>query len=326
MSAAAAGMPAPYLTGPATFVSIAGVAGLQCLIPVPMRNACFLLIGLGLGSAVSPEILASAVKWPASLLGMALSVVLIMWLGAALLRKGFGCDPRTAVLGSAPGHLSFVLGLSLDTGADTAFVSVVQSLRVLMLTLVTPLAIAVASDADLSAPVRVTPPLYLPHLALLAGLSLILGFAFMRLRVPASFLIAGMVVSVLGHGTGLTPGRVPPLLTDAALICMGTLIGTRFTGVTLSQIRKAGLSAVLLTGGSVAIVGLVGLAVVSIVDLPLTDVVMALAPGGLETMIAMSAVIGADPAFVGFHHVARMFLLSALIPLFLTRAKRSMKP
>jgi membrane AbrB-like protein len=294
------------------------------MVPVPLRNACFLVIGLGLGSSVSPEILASALKWPASLIGMVLSVVAIMWLGARLLHKGFGCDPRTAVLASAPGHLSFVLGLSLDTGANTAFVSVVQSLRVLMLTLATPAAIALMTDADLTTPLPFAPSISLLHLAALAALACLLGVLFLRLRVPAAFLLAGMAVSVLGHGAGLTPGRTPLVLTDAALIGMGTLIGTRFTGVTLGQIRQAGLSALLLTGGSVLIVGLASLAVVAVVDLPLRDVVLALAPGGLETMIAMSAVIGADPAFVGFHHIGRMFLLSALIPLALARAGRRM--
>ena len=33
----------------------------------------------------------------------------------------------------------------------------------------------------------------------------------------------------------------------------------------------------------------------------------------------MSAVIGADPAFVGFHHIARMFFLLALIPILMAR-------
>jgi hypothetical protein len=323
LAAALAGFPAPFLTGPAAVVSLAGIAGLQCAVPTLLRNACFIVIGLGLGTSVSPEILADALKWPASLLGMAGSVTVIMIFGAWLLRRGFACDGRTAVLGSAPGHLSFVLGLSLETGANTAFISVVQSLRVLFLTLATPAAIALATDADLSARPAPTTLLSLPHLALLATLAVAAGFALGRLRAPAAFLLGGMAVSVIGHGSGLTPGGMPLRLTDAAMVCMGTLIGTRFAGVRLAQIRQAALAAFVLTGGSIALVVLTALAVVSLVDLPLTDVVLALAPGGLETMIAMSAAVGADPAFVGFHHVARMFLLSALIPAAMAHASRA---
>ncbi|QIE40989.1 AbrB family transcriptional regulator [Rhodobacteraceae bacterium SC52] len=322
LAAATAGMPAPFLTGPATAVSLAGILGLRCAVPTVIRNACFVAIGLGLGSSVSPEILANAVKWPASLLGMAVCVVLIMWLGSLLLRHLFRCDPRTAVLGSTPGHLSFVLGLSLDTGANTAFISVVQSLRVLFLTLATPAAIAFGTDADLTAIPRVVDQLSLVHLGLLALLSVLAGYGLGLLRAPAAFLLGGMLVSVIGHGTGLTPGRVPPLLTNTAMVCMGTLIGTRFSGVGLGQIKEASLAAILLTGGSIAIVALASLAVVATVDLPFADVILALAPGGLETMIAMSAFVGADPAFVGFHHVARMFLLSALIPMAMARTKQ----
>lgn len=324
--AATAGMPAPFLTGPATIVSLAAVLGLRCAIPTAIRNTCFVAIGLGLGSSVSPEILENAVKWPASLLGMAACVVLIMWLGSLTLRRLFRCDPRTAVLGSAPGHLSFVLGLSLDTGADTAFISVVQSLRVLFLTLATPAAIAIGTNADLTAVPQVADQLSLVHLGLLALLSVLAGYGLGMLRAPAAFLLGGMFVSVIGHGTGITPGRVPPMLTNAAMVCMGTLIGTRFSGVRFSQIKEASLAAILLTGGSLVILALASFAVVATVDLPLADVVLALAPGGLETMIAMSAFVGADPAFVGFHHVARMFLLSALIPVAMAHAKRQQTP
>jgi hypothetical protein len=317
------GAPAPMLTGPAVVVSVAGVAGVTCGIPTALRNVCFLAIGLGLGASVSPEVFASALKWPVSLLAMVVSLLLIMPLGSALLRRRFGCDPRTAVLGSAPGHLSFVLGLSLDTGANTAFIAVVQSLRVLLLTLATPATIALVTDADLS-PVRSVAAMLSPlHLGLLAAGGAAMGAVLYRAKVPAAFLLGGMLVSVAAHGTGATPGIMPPLVTDAALVAMGTLIGTRFTGVRPGQIRQAAVAALLLTGGSVGIVIVLAVAVVAVVDLPLADVLLALAPGGLETMIAMSPVVGADPAFVGFHHVARIFLLSALIPLAMARAGRA---
>ena len=48
-------------------------------------------------------------------------------------------------------------------------------------------------------------------------------------------------------------------------------------------------------------------------------VIIALAPGGFETMVAMSAFVGADPAYVAIHHIARIFFLSALVPIALAR-------
>ena len=49
---------------------------------------------------------------------------------------------------------------------------------------------------------------------------------------------------------------------------------------------------------------------------------VAFAPGGLETMVAMGAVIGADAGFVAAAHIARLFMLTGLVPLFLGRGPR----
>ena len=323
LGAAGLGAPAPFLTGPALTVSIAAVAGAPMGMPAPLRHLCFLVIGLGLGAAVTPETLAGAVKWPASLIAMVASVVAIMVVGAAFLRRVRATDPVTAVLAAAPGHLSFVIGLSLDSRADVRFVTVVQSLRVLMLTLLVP---AVVSAGGVTGPGTAVPAVALApvHLSALAVLAAGVGALFLRLAVPAAFLLAGMSVSTLGHATGVTPGAMPPALSLTAFTVMGTIIGTRFAGITLAQIRASAVAALVLTGGSVAVVVAASLAVVAVVGLPLADVVIALAPGGLETMVAMSVLIGADPAFVGFHHVARLFFLSAAIPIALGQARRRM--
>ena len=61
------GIPAPFLTGPATAVSLASLAGLKTFIPVLLRNTIFLIIGVSLGTSVTPEILSQAVTWPISL-------------------------------------------------------------------------------------------------------------------------------------------------------------------------------------------------------------------------------------------------------------------
>ncbi|OSP55359.1 AbrB family transcriptional regulator [Pseudoruegeria sp. SK021] len=315
------GMPAPFLTGPATVVSVAAVAGVRCLIPVPLRNTVFTIIGLSLGSSVTPDVLRSAIKWPVSLIGVVLAVCVIMLGGAWALRRLFALDRVTALLASAPGHLSFVMGLSLDTGANVTMVSVIQSLRVLALTLVVPVAVALLTDADLSMSAPPGMTLSLPHLLALTGLAVATGFLFTRLRVPAGFLLAGMAISLLGHGTGLTPGIVPPVLSTAAFIAMGTLIGTRFTGVTPRLILQGALSALFLTFGGLAVVVALSYAIVSVVDLPFLDVLTALAPGALETMIAMAAVVGADTTFVSFHHVFRLLFLSFAIPFAVVSAR-----
>jgi len=55
--------------------------------------------------------------------------------------------------------------------------------------------------------------------------------------------------------------------------------------------------------------------------LPLMQLLIAFAPGGVETMAAMSVLLDADPAFVAAHHVLRLFVLTALVPIVLRLRK-----
>jgi membrane AbrB-like protein len=135
-------------------------------------------------------------------------------------------------------------------------------------------------------------------------------------------LIGGMVASSIGHGTGLTPGVMHPWLTFLGLMTVGTLIGARFNRITrraLIQSLTAGLTATALTTSTAL---LAALAVAWALEFEPAHVLVAFAPGGLETMIAMGLTIGADPGFVAACHVARLLFLTVLIPAFVGRIHR----
>jgi len=55
--------------------------------------------------------------------------------------------------------------------------------------------------------------------------------------------------------------------------------------------------------------------------MPVAHVLVAFAPGGLETMIAMGAVLGVVPGFVAACHVARLMVLTVLVPAMLGRVR-----
>ncbi|MFV2053194.1 AbrB family transcriptional regulator [Aliiroseovarius sp. YM-037] len=308
------GAPAPFLTGPAALVSLAGVFGVTCRIPTALRDACFLLIGITLGSSVTPEVLSAARAWPISLIGMCAGVAVIMYAGSVMFQRVFGFDRNTALLASSPGHLSYVLSFSTDIGANTAVISVIQSMRVLILTLMVPILIGLLTDADMTLQIRVGESLSLLHLGLLAAMSFIVGLVMLRLRVPAAFLLAGMICSGIGHSTGLTPGVVMQPLSIAAFVIMGTLIGTRFSGVTPGMLRHAAIGGFALTFVGLLISFGVAILLSKLTGISTVDMLIGIAPGGLETMVAMGAILGADPAFVAIHHVMRLLFLSVYVP------------
>jgi uncharacterized protein len=318
-------VPAPYLTGPAILVTLAGLLGLKTHIPDKLRNTVFLVIGLALGSSMTPETLQSAASWPVSLVGMSLGLAVLMLSSSWILNNLFRLEPTTALLASSPGHLSFVLSLGTDTGANVPLISVIQSVRVLVLTLMVPFAIAVFTDVDMAMRAPVGEVISLLHLAALAVLALALGLVLGRIKVPAALLIGAMIVSSIGHGMGWTPGLSPQPLSVMAFTIMGTLIGTRFSGVSGAELRHAALGGLVTTMLGLVLSGIFAAALSWLTGIRLIDMVIALAPGGLETMIAMAALMDADPAFVAIHHITRLFFLSVFVPLVLFMQKRGAK-
>lgn len=318
----AVGFPAPFLTGPAILVSLAGLTGLRLEVPKWLAQLCFVVIGLSIGAGVSPEVLVSARQWPASFLLLAVALYAILSLSGLALRRFFGYDRMTALLASSPGHLSYVLGLSADINADIRLITLVQSMRLLFLTLIVPVAISFVGTppADGLPLVQETPPV---PLLVMFGLSIALGLVLMRLHVPAALLIGGMIVSTAAYLSGTVSGAIPSWLVIPAFLIMGTLIGTRFSGVTLQMLRSTFWAGLTSTAISSAVAAFFAILVAIWLGLPVGQLLVAFMPGGVEAMIAMAVLLDADPTFVAAHHIARLFILTALVPLMIGRRGKS---
>ena len=314
------GLPAPFITGPAILVTLAGLGGVAMAIPVAARDLAFVFIGLTMGTGVTPEVLDAAGRWPVSLGLLGLSVLAIILVCRFLLMRHFGQDGRTAVLSSAPGHLSYLLGMADAGGLNVRMIAVVQSTRILILTLSVPPLVILLDRADM-VHVAVRVPMSIFALGTSVALALVTGFAFKRLRLPAAFLIAGMAISTATHLSGSVAGHVPQWAAVPAFVMLGILIGTRFSGVSLRELRQALSAGLLVTGVAIVIAVAAAFLAARLTGLPLDMMLIALAPGGVETMSAMAQLMHVDATFVTAHHVARLFLLTFLVPFILGRQK-----
>lgn len=316
------GSPAPFLVGSSLAVTCAALAGITVSIPIHLRNACFAIIGLSMGAGVTPDVVETAKQWPQSFVVLGLSLIVIIQVCRRLLTAFWQIDPMTALLSVVPGHLSYVLGLSADSSGDLPTISVIQSLRVLALTILVPFAVVLLGfeTGAFGLPVENMPPA-------MFGLSIViafaLGFVLNRMRLPAAYLLGGLIWSTGSHITGTIEGTVSPLAAIPAFITMGALIGTRFYGVTLALLKRAFLAGVFVTLAAFCISAMAAWVVSSFVDAPVSHLLIAFAPGGVETMAAMAVSMNADPAFVAAHHVMRLFILTFLAPIMLSLARRS---
>ncbi|QHQ36044.1 AbrB family transcriptional regulator [Algicella marina] len=319
-------LPVYLLTGPAIFITILGLAGLQLSLDSRFRDAAFVVIGISIGAGITEEATAAVLTWPLAFVALAIMLWAILFFSRAMLTRWFGDNRKTAILASSPGHLSFVISMGMDAGADVVRISVVQSVRLLALTLVVPFAALFLGIEVNASFTSADGTMSLPILAAILAVSLALGFALKRTGLPAPLLLGGLFTSTAAHASGIVHGGLPAWVALPAFCIMGTLIGSRFSGITLATLRQCFAAGVAITCVSVSLAFVAAVPVSRLLDMPVAHVLIAFAPGGLETMIAMGIVLGANPGFTAAAHVMRLLILTVLVPAMLGRKKPEAEP
>ena len=169
-------LPARFLMGPVLVSTLFAILRTNFSVPEQIKQISFILIGISVGSNVTPEALLGFSRWPLSILLMILSVVTIIFACKIILQNYFGMDKRSSLLASTPGHLSFVLMLGAETRADTTKIAIIQSIRVLVLTIITPVIVVLYSRHDLSKTNVLMEIINSGSLVVLCLLSIIIGF------------------------------------------------------------------------------------------------------------------------------------------------------
>jgi membrane AbrB-like protein len=306
-------LPAGWLMGGALAVTAAAMAGVKVSMPTGLRDVAFVLIGMSMGANVAPDSLQLIASWPVSLAGLVVELVLIIALTGWMLVKVFKLDPGTAYLSSFPGHLSFILGIAAAGVGDSRQIVIIQVIRILMLTIAVPVG-AVFLPIDHFTPPAPTRFLSIWQLLALAAGCVAVGLVFLRLKVPAGFVLGSMAAATAAKLGGLYVEAIPTPLVTVTFILTGALIGSRFAGITRAEFMNAAKGGMIATVMTMAIVTVVTWAVSLVVDMPFGQLWLGLSPGALEGMGALGIALGYDTAFIAAHHVIRLLLLSFAIP------------
>ena len=312
-------VPAAFLIGPAVAVTLASVAGLRMGMADWLRDICMVTLGLGIGAGFTAQASAAILRWPLAFAVLAVTLTVSLLISRTVLQRGFGFDRRSAVLAAVPGHLSLVLGIAAGSGLDVGRIALVQTIRLLLLSVVVPFA-ALALGYRMQA--NVMPGGAAMAWDVLAGLAVVgvaLALVLRRLGLPAPMLLGPLIVSAIGHVGGISPGALPGWIMAAAFLGLGVLIGARFSGMSAGLVRGALLAGLTTTGIAVGMTALAAVPVAYALNMPVAHVLAAFSPGGLETMIALGAAMGASPGFIAASHVIRLLILSLLLPVFLRK-------
>jgi uncharacterized protein len=324
--AMALGLPAAWLAGSMAAVAAATLAGAPVDVPPRLRDAAFVLLGASMGGSVTPDTVAAVVAWPLSLALLAGSVAATLAAGSLYLRRVHRWDAATARFASVPGAFSAVVVLAASSEADLPRVALAQSVRIAVLVALTPSLLELGGSLGTPAGQALAAPVAsgAADLALTLAASAAAGALLAAVRVPGGVLLGAMTASALLHAAGLVEGRPPAALLTAGFVATGAVIGTRFRGTTLANLRgtlPGALGSVLI---ALAIAAAFAAAGARLLGLPFGQLWLAYAPGGVEAMAAMALALALDPAFVGAHHVLRLLALNLVAPLWLLR--RGPKP
>lgn len=322
-----AGAPLPWLLGAVIAVGLAAVAGVRVAgepvqFPVEARFWFVPVIGVAIGGAVTPDLLAEAARWWPSLAALALFVPMAHLAGYALFRRVGRLDGPTAWYAAMPGGLIEAIAMGEERGADLAMLNLLQFLRLVACILVVPgafmalegAAVGSASGARIEG-AGALDAVDVPVLVACGVLGLVAG---RRIGLPAALITGPILVSGAAHLAGLTDAVPPPWTIALTQLVIGLTLGIRFAGLNRSQLGLGLALTGLNVGAALGLALLFGLALSGIVGERVEAVVLAFAPGGLVEMslIAISLEIGV--LYVTAHHVARILLAVAfarLVPM-----------
>ncbi|WP_165856278.1 AbrB family transcriptional regulator [Marinobacter sp. JSM 1782161] len=306
------GLPLAWMLGPLVTNLIASISTVQVAVPENLRLVFLGVLGLALGSQVTPALVERVVDWPVSgallLIGVAVSTsVCAAWFR----RRGF--DPVTAWFSAAPGAMTAMIMMGEACGGDPRRVAISQSLRIILVLLILPPLFWLYESGGGSRPTAPGEDTFsAAYLLLTLPLLIPIG---MRLRIPTPALLVPLLFSALLSGFSIARFQMPTWGMNVMLLVLGCAIGSRFRGLSLSLLRKHLFESVIATSLLLLILALFAELVHWILGVPRDVALLAMAPGGIGELAILAVALNLDPMFVAFHHLLRIVALMAVAPL-----------
>ena len=310
-------LPLPWMIGSLTFVTVAAMSGAEVHLPPLVRTAMIPVVGIMLGAAFTPQVVARMAEWWITMTAMALWTVAGTIVAYTYFRACTGYDRMTAFFSSTPGGLNEMMLLGRHYGADDRTISLTHAARLMTVVFTIPFWYRFGGAL---------PPASRPPGAALSDLALIdvgvLGFCAViggmlgqALRLPAGLLVGPMILSTAAHLAGLTGTSPPAVLVAAAQVAIGITVGCRFGGITFARAGRAILHALVIAGMMIALTVATALIVRNWTDLPMPALILGFAPGGLAEMSLIAIALHVDAPFVACHHIARIIFVIFFAPI-----------
>jgi hypothetical protein len=336
LAAQALGAPLPMLLG--SLIAVAGltlagvrIAGRPLMVPSDTRLLFVPVIGVAIGGAFTPDILAEAADWAPSLLALLLYIPLAHGAGFLMYRKLGGLDRPTAYYAAVPGGLIETISMGEDAGADMKMLTLLQFLRLILCILLVPLGFmaftggAVGSAAGVALPGGGA-PIHALDVAVLVAAGAIGSIGGRRLGLPAGIITGPILLSAAAHLTGLTQAAPPGWLIMLTQLMVGVSLGSRFAGLTGKDFVRGAALALAAIALTLSLALIAALLLRDAVGERPEAVILAFAPGGVAEMSLVAVSMRISVVYVTAHHVARILLAVTVAKAFARLAGAAPRP
>ena len=301
--------PLPWMIGPLLAMAAFNFAGAQLRCPAGARAAGQIVIGTALGLYFTPVVGREVAQHWSLLLLAALIAIFLGVLGGWVLSRTSGVDAKTAFFASVPGGAAEMAILGERFHARVDRIALAQSLRVLVVVIVVPFALAYSGAHGAETYVPLSVPFRWQWLAPLLGMGAVLAWLLNRLRMPNAFFFGPLAVAIALTVSDVQFSALPTPLTNAAQMLLGCALGARFERSSLESAPRY-VSAVL---ASVVVAILVaagfGWAIARFAGLSVPSMILAMAPGGIAEMCITAKVLQLGVPLVTAAHVMRVLVL-----------------
>ncbi|MEL6264685.1 MAG: AbrB family transcriptional regulator [Pseudomonadota bacterium] len=309
-------LPLPWLLGPMFACLVAALGGVRLGGAGRVTEGMRTILGVAVGAAITPAVVAQLDEMAMSIALLPLFILAMGGLGYPYFRRVWGYDGATSYYASMPGGLQDMLVFGEEAGANPRILSLIHATRVLAVVSFLPVILIVVLDRDLDAPpgaAASTVPAV--ELALMVAIAIVGWQGARRIGLFGATILGPMILATAASLTDILHHRPPAEAIIAAQFFIGLGVGTKYSGITLGELRSVVGAAL----GQVVMLVLITLVFVEIVVqaglAPPVEAILAFAPGGQGEMAVLALVAGADVAFVVTHHLVRLVIVIAGAPL-----------
>lgn len=294
--------PIPWMVGPMVAVATVNLLGIRAFALPYGRQTGQVILGSAVSIYFTPPVVAALGAHLGIIFIATLSAFLIGGMGALVMNKVSGIDPKSAFFASIPGGSMAMANLADKYNAQIPPVAVAHSLRVSILVIVIPYTMTYGGIPIEILPYKPDLPVDYSILVIWLAAGFIVGEVSERLNFHN-----GCFMMPIFLGAGLTMGGVelslvPGWMADFAQLMFGLILGERYERAFFARhkmfIPFAIVNAIFIILASVG----VALAVAWVSGIPLSTMIIATAPGGLAemTIVAQALQVGV-PLVIAFH-------------------------